>query len=254
MSESLHSKLQQFNPGMVWLDASNNVQAFNDVAWQILAPAGEQTFGVPRTKLHGIDLFKLHPRKTQNKLAGLLQHADSHGCPVKSPAPVTMMINIPDRVLLIKVSKMFNATGIQGTCMVFFDLTDVTTSPQLNHEADAANTELRQLRKIPIYKAHRLILINLDETIWLEASDHYTWISTNEGRYLSNLSLSDLEMRIDPKIFFRCHRSHIVNLNYVKEINRDGDNYHLLLKNIDAANVPVSRKRIAALRELLGLQ
>ena len=40
-----------------------------------------------------------------------------------------MMINIPDKVLMIKASKMVGADGIIGTCMVFYDLTDVTTHP-----------------------------------------------------------------------------------------------------------------------------
>jgi hypothetical protein len=253
MSDSLHHKLQQFNLGMVWLDANNKVLAFNDIAWQILAVAGEQTLGVSRNALHGIDLIKLHPEKSRGKLHELLQHSDSKGCPVKSPPPVTMMINIPDRVLLLKVSKMFGTTGVQGTCMVFYDLTDVTTSPQPDHNSGNPNPELRRLQKIPIYRANRLVLIDLEETIWLEASDHYTWISTAEGRYLSNLSLADLEARINPETFFRCHRSHIVNLKFVKEIDRDGDSHLLLLEKLENAKVPVSRKRIAVLKNLLGL-
>jgi LytTR family transcriptional regulator, CO-responsive transcriptional regulator RcoM len=253
MSDMLHHQLQQFNLGMVWLDAENKVSAFNDIAWQILAVAGEQTLGVSRDALHGIDIVKLHPEKTQDKLRELLRHADSNGCPVKSPPPVTMMINIPDRVLLIKVSKMFGTAGIQGTCMVFYDLTDVTTLPQPPNKSGNQSAELRQLKKIPIYRANRLILIDLEDIVWLEASNHYTWIATAEGRYLSNLSLADLEARIEPEVFFRCHRSHIVNLKFVKEIDRVGDSHQLLLEKIESAKVPVSRKRIAVLKSLLGL-
>jgi hypothetical protein len=238
---------------MVRLDASNKVLAFNDVVWQILAVASEQTLGVSRGALHGINLIRLHPEKSRGKPNESLQHTDSKGCPVKSPQPVTMMINIPDRVLLIKVSKMFRIAGFQGIGMVFYDLTDVATSPQLGNEPGNSNDELRRLKKIPIYRANRLMLIDLEDTIWLEASDHYTWISTAEGRYLCNLSLADLEARIDPRIFFRCHRSHIVNLNFIKEIDRDGDSYLLLLRKLDTAKVPVSRKRIVDLKNLLGL-
>jgi hypothetical protein len=253
MSNLLHRKFQQFNLRMVRLDASNKVLAFNDVVWQILAVTSEQTLGVSRGALHGINLIRLHPEKSRGKPNESLQHTDSKGCPVKSPQPVTMMINIPDRVLLIKVSKMFRIAGFQGIGMMFYDLTDVATSPQLGNEPGNSNDELRRLKKIPIYRANRLMLIDLEDTIWLEASDHYTWISTAEGRYLCNLSLADLEARIDPQIFFRCHRSHIVNLNFIKEIDRDGDSYLLLLRKLDTARVPVSRKRIVDLKNLLGL-
>lgn len=253
MSDLVQQKLQQFSCGMVWLDADNKVLAFNDLAWQLLSVAGEQSFGVAPGALHGIDILKLHPERTQHKLSELLRHTDSKGCPVKSPPPVTMMINIPDRILLIKVSKMFGATGIQGTCMVFYDLTDETTSPQVINESEHKNTALRQLKKIPIYRANRLILIDMEDVICLEANDHYTWISTAEGRYLSNVSLADLESRIQPDVFFRCHRSHIVNLKFVKAIDRVGDSHQLLLEKLEDAKVPVSRKRIADLKSLLGI-
>ena len=115
------------------------------------------------------------------------------------------------------------------------------------------SAELRQLKKIPIYRSNRLILIDLEDIVWLEANNHYTWIATAEGRYLSNLSLADLETRMEPAVFFRCHRSHIVNLKFVKEIDRVGDSHQLLLEKIESAKVPVSRKRITELKSLLGL-
>ncbi len=95
---------------MVWLDTQNRVVGFNEVAWQLLAPAGEQTLGVSRDRLIGIDLLTLHPVKSREKLALLLGGEEAPGidqCPVRSPPAITMMINIPDRVLLLKVSKMF---------------------------------------------------------------------------------------------------------------------------------------------------
>jgi hypothetical protein len=63
------------------------------------------------------------------------------------------MINIPDRVLLLEVSKMFGAQGIVGACMVYYDLTDITTSPR--------EALPRQLSKIPVYRANRLVLIEV---------------------------------------------------------------------------------------------
>ena len=221
MSSTLQHMLQQFKLGMVWLDAKNQVQAFNDIAWEILAPASEQNFGVPRGALHGIDLLKLHPERSRGKIALLLQSIEEGpGCPVKSPPPVTMMINIPDRVLLLQVSKMFGNGGVQGTCMVFYDLTDVTTQDAVPAAADVAGQPApsapRLLKKVPIYRANRLMLIDMAETVRLESSDHDSWIVTATDRYLSNLSLSDLEERLNPEEFFRCHRSHIIHLNFIR--------------------------------------
>jgi LytTR family transcriptional regulator, CO-responsive transcriptional regulator RcoM len=260
VNESLQHRLQRLDLGMVWLDTENRVVGFNEIAWQLLAPAGEQTLGVPREKLMGIDVLQLHPAKSRDKLALLLGGdqpvAGIASCPVRSPPAVTMMINIPDRVLLIKVSKMFGAAGIVGASMVYYDLTDLTTSPRADagHGSNGGTVRVlpRQLSKIPVYRANRLVLIELEDTVRLESNDHYTWIVTAADRYLSNLSLSDLEERLDPALFFRCHRSHIVNLRYVSEIERDGDNLHLVFPKPQLTRVPVSRARAKELREMVG--
>jgi hypothetical protein len=266
-NESLQHRLQRLELGMVWLDTENHVTGFNDIAWQLLAPAGEQTLGISRDRLVGIDLLQLHPQKSREKLALLLGREDGEAagidkCPVRSPPAMTMMINIPDRVLLLKVSKMFGSNGVVGACMVYYDLTDITTSPRAqvpaNGERAAAGADNgrqlpRQLSKIPVYRANRLVLIEVQDALRLESNDHYTWIVTSTDRYLSNLSLSDLEDRLDPAMFFRCHRSHIVNLRHVTEIERDGDALHLVFPKPELARVPVSRAHVRELREIVGL-
>jgi len=266
-NESLQHRLQRLDLGMVWLDTENHVTGFNDIAWQLLAPAGEQTLGISRDQLVGINLLQLHPEKSRQKLALLLGGEDGEAagidkCPVRSPPAMTMMINIPDRVLLLKVSKMFGSKGVVGACMVYYDLTDITTSPrpELVTEGDRESAPSvngrplpRQLSKIPVYRANRLVLIEVQDALRLESNDHYTWIVTSTDRYLSNLSLSDLEDRLDPAMFFRCHRSHIVNLRHVTEIERDGDALHLVFAKPELARVPVSRAHVRELREIVGL-
>lgn len=252
-SESLQHRLERLDLGMVWIDNENHVTGFNEIAWQLLAPAGEQTLGVSRERLIGIDLLQLHPAKSREKLALLLGGDEAAGidrCPVRSPPAITMMINIPDRVLLLKVSKMFGAAGVVGACMVYYDLTDVTTAPDTC--VAGASPRPRQLSKIPVYRGSRLVLIEVQDTLRLESNDHYTWIVTAAGRYLSNLSLGDLAERLDPTAFFRCHRSHIVNLRHVSEIERDGDSLYLIFTGADPSRVPVSRAHARELREIVG--
>lgn len=251
--QSLQYQLQRLEVGMVWLDNANHVVAFNDIAWQLLSRAGEQTLGVPRADLVGIDILKLHPPKSREKVALLIGGDEPAGidrCPVPSAAPMTMMINIPDRVLLLKVSKMVGGGGVVGATMIYYDLTELTTSPSA---AEAPPAERRRLNKIPVYHANRLVLIDLDETLRLESNDHYTWIVTATGKYLSNLALSDLEERLDPAVFFRCHRSHIVNLRHVHELARDGDTMHIVFDRPEATRVPVSRSYVRTLREMVGM-
>jgi LytTR family transcriptional regulator, CO-responsive transcriptional regulator RcoM len=257
-TENFQYQLERLDLGIVWIDVDNHVTGFNDIAWQLLAPAGEQTLGIPREQLIGIDLLKMHPLKSRDKLALLLNADNAPGiaqCPITSPPAITMMINIPDRVLLLKVSKIIGAEGVIGGCMVYYDLTDITTSrslPSPANESSQPQQSLRQLRKIPVYRANRLMLIEVEDALRLESNDHYTWIVTAIDRYLSNLSLSDLADRLDPSMFFRCHRSHIVNLNHVKEIDREGNSVHLVFANPTLTRIPVSRNHVGELREIFG--
>lgn len=256
--QSLQYQLQRLEVGMVWLDLSNHVTAFNDVAWQLLSKAGEQTLGIERDRLVGIDLLQLHPVKSRAKLELMLAGDKPVGidqCPVPSPPGMTMLINIPDRVLLLKVSKMLGKDqAIVGACMVYYDLTDLTTQPQdANTTPSDAAAHPRRLTKIPVYRQNRLVLIDVEETLRLESNDHYTWIVTPSAKYMSNLSLSDLEERLDPTVFFRCHRSHIVNLKHVNEIAREGETLHIVFDKPEPTRVPVSRTHARALRDIVGM-
>ncbi|MGF6768367.1 hypothetical protein P3T18_000837 [Paraburkholderia sp. GAS199] len=251
-NETFQHKLEQFNPGMVWLDAHGHITAFNDVAVQVLGPAGEQSLGIAQDRLLGMDVIELHPERSRDKLRFLLQSTEPGGCPVKSPAPVAMMINIPDRILMIKVSKMMGGQGTCGTCMIFYDVTDITTEPP---ELAASNQSPmpRRLFKIPVYQKNRLILIDLKDVVRFQGDGHYTTIVTQDDQYLSNLSLSDLERRLDGNIYLRVHRSHIVSLHHAVELVRAEESVSLVMGDLQKTSVPVSRTRVAQLKEVLGV-
>ncbi|HEY3597572.1 MAG TPA: LytTR family transcriptional regulator DNA-binding domain-containing protein [Paraburkholderia sp.] len=253
--ETFQHKLEQFNPGVVWLDDQGRVTAFNDVALQILGPAGEQSLGVTQDKLFGIDVVQLHPEKSRDKLRFLLQSKDAGGCPVKSPPPVAMMINIPDRILMIKVSKMSDMGGVCGTCMIFYDVTELTTEPSMQRSAagNGNSPAPRRLLKIPVYRKNRVILIDLQEIVRFQGDGHYTTIVTKDDRYLSNLSLADLERRLDDSIYLRVHRSHIVSLPHAVELVKSDESVSLVMDDAEQTPVPVSRSKAAQLKELLGV-
>ncbi|PLZ00313.1 LytTR family transcriptional regulator [Burkholderia sp. WAC0059] len=250
--ETFQHRLEQFNPGVVWLDAQGHVTAFNDVALQILGPAGEHSLGVSQERLFGIDVVQLHPEKSRDKLRFLLQSRDVGGCPVKSPPPVAMMINIPDRILMIKVSAMADRAGACGTCMIFYDVTDLTTEPLESPPAGRAAAP-RRLFKIPVYRKNRVILIDLKDIVRFQGDGHYTTIVTKDERYLSNLSLADLELRLDGNVYLRVHRSHIVSLPYAVELVKADESMNLVMADAERTAVPVSRAKAAQLKELLGV-
>jgi len=178
----------------------------------------------------------MHPEKSRDKLAFLLKSEDSPGCPVKSPPPMAMMINIPDRYDDQGIQDA-RRKGIMGTCMIFL-------RPHRGHHGRfpgeyCCDSVRELLQKIPVYRKNRIVLVDLKNVVRFEGEGHYTSIETLDDRFLCNLSLSDLEERLNPEVFFRVHRSHIVNLNYVVEIERVDDNVMAIMEDKGRTHVPV---------------
>ena len=239
--ETIQHKLQQFDPGMVWLDKDNHILAMNGIAMETLsARPGD---------LIGEEILSIHPEKSREKVKWLL---DQSSCPAKSPPPMTMMINIPERILLIKVSKMCGKDGVVGTCMIFYDLTDVATKSG-KAPADEAGEPPRQLYKLPVYKDKRVLLIDLESVCYIKADGRYSKLFTDSGDYFCNLSISELDKRLDERRFFRVHRSHVVNLRFAKSFEKIDEQCFLVIDCEDGIRVPISRNKVAGLKEILGL-
>lgn len=65
--------------------------------------------------------------------------------------------------------------------------------------------------------------LNVSDIVLVQREDRTTVFYTASGeRYVTSDSLSDTEARLDPSIFFRCHKSYIINLNHIKNITPYG--------------------------------
>lgn len=118
-----------------------------------------------------------------------------------------------------------------------------------------ADTELStRVERIPVEKAGRKILLDVEAIFYVMAKDDYSYLFTDAERYLSTISLAQLETRLESRGFFRVHRRFLVNLAEVKEVvPMYGGTLLLTLKDTAATQVPVSRRRVPALKRALGL-
>lgn len=108
--------------------------------------------------------------------------------------------------------------------------------------------------RIPVEKAGRKLLLQVPDILHIMAKDDYSYIYTDGERYLSTLSLADLEQKLEPQGFFRVHRRYLVNLAQVREVApMYGGTMELTLKDGAQTKVPVSRRRAPMLKRALGL-
>jgi LytTR family transcriptional regulator, CO-responsive transcriptional regulator RcoM len=232
---------EKFEAGVIHLDAQRNVLAMNDYARRVLPVDEKQPFD----KL----VTSFHPERSQPKVKFLLDEAS--GCPMANAVPMTMIINIPEQVLLIKVSRLANAAGdLTGFALVFYDVTQVVRQEQVAAEPPATNM---RLSRIPMVADHKVAFVDTRDVLSLESQAHYTRVLTRDGYHFCNLSIGDLELRLDPSQFMRVHRCFIVNLQAVHELGREGSKTHVVLKGRHGQSVPVARGEVGRLRQALGL-
>ncbi|HSS21698.1 MAG TPA: LytTR family DNA-binding domain-containing protein [Pyrinomonadaceae bacterium] len=88
--------------------------------------------------------------------------------------------------------------------------------------------------------AGRVIFLPTEEIDWIEAAGVYVQVHVGNRKYLHRASLTELEMELDPERFIRIHRSTIVNVSSVRELqlHSHGD-YLTLLK--DGTQLKLSR-------------
>ncbi len=234
--------LERFDVGVVHLDSERNVTGMNDFARRVLPVERMQPFNRM--------VLSFHPERSRPKVEFLLDQAST--CPVANPPPMTMIINIPERVLLIKVARTADAAQQPtGYVLVFYDITDVVAANE-QPMPDATAVVRRQLQKIPAVSGQRTLFIDAAEVLRLNSDGHYTRVITAGANQFCNLSIGDLEARLDAEHFMRVHRSHIVNLRHVAQLLRVDGRLVLRLHD-DDTDVPVSRTSSSALMARLGI-
>jgi diguanylate cyclase len=115
-----------------------------------------------------------------------------------------------------------------------------------------------QPRPIP---APRLPVEGADGTHFIDAADirsvradaHYTKIHDGTRERMCPWSISEAEAQLDPSLFVRVHRSHIVAIPHVSFVRKEGDGAVVELDGPSPHRVPVSRARIAEVKARLGL-
>ncbi len=99
--------------------------------------------------------------------------------------------------------------------------------------------------------ARRVLFLKADEIDWIEAAGNYVNLHVGKESYLLRGRMSELEKRFDPEQFFRIHRSTMVNLDRVKELQLlfKGEGI-VVLK--DGQKLSASRSCIQRLQASLG--
>jgi two-component system LytT family response regulator len=111
--------------------------------------------------------------------------------------------------------------------------------------------ETESLERVIIKDGSKISIVPAENIKWIEAQDDYVMIHTAEGKFLKQKTMKYFEAHLSPDNFVRIHRSYIVSVNEIKNIELlEKESYQIHLK--DGDKLPVSKTGYSKLKEILN--
>ncbi|MGJ4886268.1 MHYT domain-containing protein [Bradyrhizobium sp. HKCCYLRH2060] len=108
--------------------------------------------------------------------------------------------------------------------------------------------------RLPLEGANGTHFIDAGDVRSVRADAHYTRIHDGTRERMCPWSISEAEAQLDPGRFIRVHRSHIVAIEHVIYVGREGEGAIIELDGPSKPRVPVSRAKVAEVKARLGLR
>lgn len=125
----------------------------------------------------------------------------------------------------------------------------IVVDKKINNLKSHLDDAIEFIDRVIVKHNQKINIIPIDKVIYFEAQDDYVMIYCDEGKYLKQKTMKYFEDHLDPKDFIRIHRSYIVHITRIKEIELyDKDSYKVVLK--DATKLPVSRTGYNKLKQI----
>lgn len=107
------------------------------------------------------------------------------------------------------------------------------------------------LDRVVVKDRHKISIIMTEQIRYIESLDDYVFIYTDSGRHMKQKTMKYFETNLSPRDFIRIHRSYIVNVAQISEIQQyEKDSYVVLLK--DRTKLKASKSGYKNLKEALS--
>jgi len=122
---------------------------------------------------------------------------------------------------------------------------------QLSRLLEEINKKKDYLERIPVPAKGRFLFFNVRDLDWIEAEGNYLRLHGGAASHLIRGNMNDMEAKLDPDKFMRIHRSTIVNLQRIREVQPWFHGHHRVVLN-NGQELKLSRYQKDKLRLLLG--
>ncbi len=127
-----------------------------------------------------------------------------------------------------------------------------TSEKEIDALIENTNKQPEEKNRIVVRNGSDIQIVPTTDIVYIEAYDDYVKIFTKDSYYLKKKTMSYYEQTLDSSIFFRTHRSFIINLQQLNKIEPlEKNTFVVILKN--GKKVPLSRNGYSKIKELLGI-
>lgn len=91
-------------------------------------------------------------------------------------------------------------------------------SRQIRYLLESLAAPKRYVKRLAVRTSGKVLFVDAGEIDWIEAAENYVQIHTPRSGHLLHVTMNALEKSLDPEIFLRIHRSIIVNVGRIKEL------------------------------------
>jgi len=116
---------------------------------------------------------------------------------------------------------------------------------------EEARRDNRPLERLMARSASKLLVVNVDDVIAFQSDDKLVFARTPQGRFVLNITMKELEERLNAQTFCRVHKQAIVQISHAREVHSLAGG-HYLLKLSDGSDVQIGRNYAKDFRARFG--
>jgi len=232
-SRSLINMIESIEPGIVILNSDHSISHINRM---FILMFGE----VPVDRLFQTDILGFHRDEDLGKVGDMLRLTGES----RRQIPLSLKMisrDGKDRYLLIKLTPLVDRGMTEDKlCATFYDIT-----PYISAE--------RKLFRVPVTSGGEIHLLKPEEIVYLKADNIYSQLFAESGVYHCDLTIGALAKRLPEEMFFRTHRSYLVNIAKVAKVQRERSECSVYLKGGEL-RLPISRDKLQEFLVEIGLK
>ena len=123
---------------------------------------------------------------------------------------------------------------------------------ELGGATPAAASPPAPVERLAVRQDGRVVFLRVEDVEWIEAADYCVRVHAGGRAHLIRESMREIEARLDPARFFRIHRSALVNVGRIRELEPHFHGEYVVVMG-DGTRLRLSRGRRDRLHRLLGM-